>query len=80
MTTTPATTLLSDQRPIQAVCFNDRDETQFRVGWLGVERIEVYGEPGSMAFVPWIAVYCGGHISHRFPAQMVVVMYEEIRP
>lgn len=78
MSDTP--TLLSDHRPIQAVCFADRDETQFRVGWLGVEKIEAYGEPGSMAFVPWIAVYRNGQISHRFPAQMAVVMYEEIKP
>ena len=53
------------------------DDTFFRVGVLGVTRIEAYDEFGDQCMVPWLAVYKGDTIRARVPANQVLVNYEE---
>ena len=48
---------LSDSRPIRRVNNDEQCMTLFTVGIADVTRIEVYGENGEMAYIPFIAVF-----------------------
>ncbi len=65
--------MLEDSRLIERVWFDD--DLAFVIGISGVTKIEIYGECGSNAFVPWVAVYQGEEIWQRFPASMCGIQY-----
>lgn len=67
-----------DQRPILGIYYPGEDGG----GWtttpgysFSCDKIVAYGENGQMAPVPFYAVYRGGEIIARVPAQMVEVQY-----
>lgn len=66
-------TILEDERPIIAVYWVNGD--QCSVGVMGVTAIKAYGECGSEALMPWLAVFHGEEISSRFSAQEVEIVY-----
>ena len=63
--------MMDDKRPIQGLFFDDAQGTQLVVGSDGVTKIEVYGENGEMALVPWFSVYRGEVISVRVNAARI---------
>lgn len=70
------TELSRDTRPIAAVWF-ERGEGGWRVDDNGCAKIEAYDENGSMANVPWVAIYNhDGVIVSRIPAGMLSIVYE----
>lgn len=73
----PIQMAVDDERPIKCAWFNDDrgDEYSFIVGNEGITEIRVYREAGEMGWVPWIAVYHGDEIWHRFPAHMCGLIY-----
>lgn len=72
------TTLLEDKRPIGSVWFDETGEGGgWRVGSVGVTKIEAYAEPGEYGPKPYLAVYKGNAIHIRVPASMVYVVYED---
>lgn len=70
------TVLTRDSRPITIVVWPDEQESMWKVGQGGCTRIEAYDENGSMAAVPWIAVFKGDEIVARFSAGQVTVGYQ----
>lgn len=71
--------MLDDKREIDQVYFFGAEAGYFAVGRNGTEKIVVYGEPGHMALIPWIAVYKEGQIVYRFPAEQVQICYVVIK-
>lgn len=69
-------TMLEDKRPIQAVFFNDEDNSSYQIGIFDCTKIEVYAEPGEYCSKPWIAVYRNEKIYTRIPANMVQIVYQ----
>jgi hypothetical protein len=71
--------VMEDDRPIDCISLNP--EGFFKVGVLGTEKIEAYGEAGEMAQVPWFAVWKDGVISQRVNGKYVdCVTYAEVKP
>ena len=54
------TTLLKDDRDITGLTLASGKE--YSLGYGGIERIEVYEEPGQSAYVPWFKVHSFGGI------------------
>lgn len=69
------TVLSSDERPIKAIYWPGENEPGWIVGESGCTRIVAYDENGSMANVPWLAVFVGDHLRMRVPADQVSVHY-----
>ena len=67
--------IIDDTRPIESVWFEEGDG--FKVGTLGITKINSYGEPGEYEMQPWIKVYRGDSIHARFPARRVAIIYQE---
>ena len=61
-----------DTRVVRRIASKD---IEYKVGSLGVTKIECYEEHGQMAFVPYFAVYRGKHLWLRVPAEGNVVEY-----
>lgn len=57
--------LWSDLRPIQSITTIGGDGRRWRVGDLGITKIEPYSENGQGAKVPWLAIYKGDSIAIR---------------
>jgi hypothetical protein len=70
------TVLSSDERPIKGIYFPAEGHAGWTVGHAGCTRIVAYDENGSMAHVPWLAVFVGDQISTRVPAEQVSVHYD----
>lgn len=68
------TELSKDPRPIRQINVAGDMQAWFVSHPPGI-RIEAYDENGSMAAVPWIAVFRGDDIIARIPAQQVSIHY-----
>lgn len=71
--------ILDDKRTIRAIWFEGENAGGHSTDehW-NASKIVAYGEPGEYCMKPWFAVYDhAGNLSHRVPAQMVVVVYAE---
>jgi len=68
--------MMHDGRPIKLIQWDDKEDGQYQVGFCGCTAIRAYGEPGSMAMVPWLAVYVGEEIVCRVAAHKVTVNYD----
>lgn len=66
--------ILEDDREIKALSC-DIAEYTWRVGDCGVTKIEVYGEFGEMAKVPWFAIWIKGSLELRMHSQGKSVSY-----
>lgn len=67
---------LQDERAIETVFLNhDTEYVYFKVGELGVTKIEAYGEPGPHCNLPWIAIYKGDHLWQRIDASGTRIVY-----
>ena len=70
--------MLHDPRTIKAVWVPGEEGEGWIIGRGKVDKIEVYGEPGQEAFVPWFAIWVDGKISQRVNAAMIEnVVYKE---
>lgn len=69
-------TIMQDDRPIQALYFNDAEGSALRLGTGTVKAFRPYEENGEMAPVTWIAVIdFSDKITRRVPARMVEIEY-----
>src|SRR3972149_3807958 len=71
----PETNILSDNRPIGAIHYDDKDDSFFRVGVSNITKIQPYEECGEGGYAVWLAVYRNGEITCRIPAWKVTVEY-----
>jgi len=70
--------ILHDPRVIEALWLPNEGNPSWVVGKGGVDKIEVYGEVGQEAYVPWFAVWEKGEIRMRVNAAAVeTVVYAE---
>jgi len=67
--------MLEDGRDIAEI---ETEDQLWCVGESNVDEIEVYGEPGQSAYVPWFAIYSKGELVVRVNAALVeTVVYAE---
>ena len=71
--------ILEDTRNILAatLAFSQHAET-FQVGQHGIERIEVYSEPGLHCELPWLAIFFEGHDEPRVRVPAAACLIEWI--
>ena len=72
--------MLYDTRVIEALWLPNQDNPTWVLGKGGVDKIEVYGEVGQEAYVPWFALWRNGKIWMRVNAaaiETVVYDYED---
>jgi len=73
-------TIINDKRQIVSLFLADKDETQYKVGCLGITSIEPYYEGGEMGPVVWFAIKKGKDIAQRLNGKFVdVIIYEDIQ-
>ncbi len=65
-----------DPREIDGLHF-DNVRISVHVGQDGVTRLEAYLEPGQMAMVPYIKVWCDSHLWQRVPASLCRISYKK---
>jgi len=68
-------TIENDKREIESVWWDDKQDSHFQVGQSNVTAIVAYGEPSMHCNIAWIAIYRGDEITHRFPADQVMIRY-----
>lgn len=74
------TKMLQDTRTIESIWLSAEKDLNWTIEQHEVDKIEVYGEPGQGAMVPWFAIWIGGKIRVRVNAARIesVVYTKEI--